>query len=166
MVRAGKRNLITDVEGLKIGQAEDEETARSGVTVLLADAPSAAAVDVRRCAGTRDLEALDPVSLVDGVDAIVLSGGSHSGSMQQVGSFCRQQGAAFGSPGAPPVPIVPGAIVFDLANGGKDKGEQPYRALGRAARKVRRTILRSAMRVPVLAPRRALTKAASAARRR
>ncbi len=138
MVRPGKRNLITDVEGLKIGQAEDE-AARSGVTVLLADAPSAAAVDVRGGApGTRDIEALDPVSLVDGVDAIVLSGGSAFGldAAGGVMAFLSAAGRGFRiAPGAPPVPIVPGAIVFDLANGGdKDWGETPpYRALGRAA---------------------------------
>jgi L-aminopeptidase/D-esterase-like protein len=138
MVRPGKRNLITDVEGLKIGQAGDM-TVRTGVTVLLADAPSPAAVDVRGGApGTRDIEGLDPVSLVDGVDAIVLSGGSAYGldAAGGVQSFLARQGRGFRiALGAPAVPIVPAAIVFDLANGGdKAWGEMPpYRALGRAA---------------------------------
>jgi L-aminopeptidase/D-esterase-like protein len=136
--RPGPRNLITDVEGLKIGQAEDD-AARSGVTVLLADVPSAAAVDVRGGApGTRDIEALDPVSLVDGVDAIVLSGGSAFGldAAGGVMAFLSAAGRGFRiAPNAPPVPIVPGAIIFDLANGGdKNWGENPpFRALGRTA---------------------------------
>ena len=138
MVRPGKRNLITDVEGLKIGQAEDARV-RTGVTVLLPDAQSPAAVDMRGGApGTRDLEALDPVSLVDGVHGIVLSGGSVFGldAPGGVTSFLSASGQGLRlAPGAPPVPVVPGAIVFDLSNGGdKDWGETPpYRALGRAA---------------------------------
>jgi len=138
MVRAGKRNLITDVAGLKIGQAEDAKV-RSGVTVLLADAPVAAAVDVRGGApGTRDTDGLDPVSLVDGVDALVLSGGSAFGldAPSGVQSYLRAKGRGFRiALGAPLVPIVPGAILFDLANGGdKNWGEMPpYRALGLAA---------------------------------
>ncbi|HEY1629679.1 MAG TPA: P1 family peptidase [Rhizomicrobium sp.] len=138
MVRPGKRNLITDVEGLKIGQAEDA-AARTGVTVLIADAPAPAVADVRGGApGTRDIEGLDPVSLVDGVDAIALSGGSAFGldAASGVQSFLAGQGRGFRiAPGAPPVPIVPGAIVFDLVNGG-DKGwgeTPPYRALGKMA---------------------------------
>jgi L-aminopeptidase/D-esterase-like protein len=138
MVRPGKRNLITDVEGLKIGQAEDAKV-RSGVTVLIADAPSPCVADVRGGApGTRDIEGLDPVSLVDGIDAIALSGGSAFGldAASGVQSYLAAQGRGFRiGPGAPPVPIVPGAIIFDLANGGdKDWGEMPpYRALAKAA---------------------------------
>lgn len=135
MVRPGKRNLITDVAGLKVGQADDARV-RSGVTVLLADAPAVAAVDVRGGApGTRDLEALDPLSVVDSVDAVVLSGGSAFGldAPSGVQSWLRARGRGFSvAPGLPPVPIVPGAIIFDLANGGdKDWGDvPPYRALG------------------------------------
>jgi L-aminopeptidase/D-esterase-like protein len=138
MVRPGKRNLITDVEGLKIGQAEDARV-RTGVTVLLPDTPSPAAVDMRGGApGTRDLEALDPVSLVDGVHGIVLSGGSVFGLDAPGGAIAFLSASGQGlrlAPSAPPVPVVPGAIVFDLSNGGdKDWGETPpYRALGRTA---------------------------------
>ena len=136
--RPGPRNLITDVSGLRIGQAEDAQ-ARTGVTVLLPDAPSPAAVDMRGGApGTRDIEALDPVSLVDGVHAIVLSGGSVFGLDAPGGviGFLSAEGRGLRlAPGAPAVPVVPGAIVFDLANGGdKNWGETPpYRALGRQA---------------------------------
>ncbi len=111
----------------------------TGTTVLLADAPSAAVADVRGGApGTRDVEGLDPVTLVEGVDAIVLSGGSAFGldAPSGVQSFLREQGRGFQiGPGAPLVPIVSGAILFDLANGGnKEWGDMPpYRALGRRA---------------------------------
>ena len=138
MIRKGPRNLITDVAGLAVGQAEDVGV-RTGVTVLLCDEPAAAAADVRGGApGTRDVEALDPVSLVGGVDAIVLSGGSAFGldAPSGVQAWLRARGRGFQiAPGAPRVPIVSGAILFDLANGGnKEWGEMPpYRALGKAA---------------------------------
>ena len=138
MIRKGVRNLITDVAGLRVGQAEDV-AARTGVTVLLCDEPAAAAADVRGGApGTRDVEALDPVSLVEGVDAVVLSGGSAFGldAPSGVQAWLRARGRGFQIvPGAPRVPIVSGAVLFDLANGGKKEwGEMPpYRALGKAA---------------------------------
>ncbi len=138
MVRPGARNLITDVAGLRVGQAEDERV-RTGVTVLLGDAPVTAVVDVRGGApGTRDTEALDPVNLAGAADAIVLSGGSVFGLDAPAGvtAWLRAQGRGFEiRPGAPRVPIVPGAILFDLVNGGdKNWGEEtPYRALGMRA---------------------------------
>jgi L-aminopeptidase/D-esterase-like protein len=138
MIRKGVRNLIIDVAGLRVGQAEDI-AARTGVTVLLCDEPAAAAADVRGGApGTRDVAALDPVTLVEGVDAIVLSGGSAFGldAPSGVQTWLRAQGRGFQiAPGAPRVPIVSGAILFDLANGGnKEWGEvPPYGALGKAA---------------------------------
>ncbi len=138
MARAGARNLITDVEGLRVGGAEDAR-ARSGVTVVLADAPMVAVADLRGGApGTRETDVLDPANLVGQADAIVLSGGSAfgldapSGVMQRL----REMGRGFEvAPGAPRVPIVPGAILFDLLNGGdKDWGaEPPYRRLAMQA---------------------------------
>ena len=134
----GPRNLITDVPGLLVGQAEDARV-RSGVTVLLGEAPFAVTADIRGGApGTRDVEALEPVSLVEAIDAICLSGGSAFGldAPGGVQSFLKSRGRGFQiAPGAPLVPVVSGAILFDLANGGdKDWGETPpYRALGRAA---------------------------------
>ncbi len=138
MIAKGKCNLITDVSGLRIGNAEDRDI-RTGVTVLIADEPAAAAVDVRGGApGTRDTVALDPVSLVDGVDALVLSGGSAFGLDAAAGvqAYLKALGRGFEiAPGLPRVPIVSGAILFDLANGGnKEWGEEPpYRLLGRRA---------------------------------
>jgi L-aminopeptidase/D-esterase-like protein len=138
MVRAGARNLITDVAGIRVGLAEDARM-RTGVTVLLADNPMSAVCDIRGGApGTRDVATLDAISLVGQADAIVLSGGSAFGLDAPAGvtSVLRAQGRGFEIvPGAPRVPIVPGAILFDLVNGGeKDWGEEsPYRALGAAA---------------------------------
>src|SRR3954463_12398906 len=135
MVKAGTRNLITDVAGLKIGNAEDAR-ARTGVTVLLLDQASPAVADVRGGApGTRDVEGLDPVSVVEGVDAITLSGGSTFGNDAPSGvqAWLKARGRGFEiRPGAPRVPIVPGAILFDLARGGEKNGGElpPYRELG------------------------------------
>ncbi|HEY2445046.1 MAG TPA: P1 family peptidase [Rhizomicrobium sp.] len=138
MTRPGKRNLITDVAGLTVGQAEDV-AARSGVTVILADREVTAAVDVRGGApGTIGTDTLDPVNLVAAVDAVALSGGSSygleaaSGAMAWLGM--RGRGFRF-APDVPAAPIVPGAIIFDLANGGnKNWGlTPPYRALAVAA---------------------------------
>ncbi|HXP76493.1 MAG TPA: P1 family peptidase [Stellaceae bacterium] len=136
MLQPGPLNLITDVEGIQVGNAEDER-ARTGTTVVLPDAPSLAAVDVRGGApGTRETDALDPTCLVDHVDAIVLSGGSAFGleAASAVTNWLAARGRGF-AVGSAVVPIVPAAILFDLLNGGaKDWGERPpYAALGRAA---------------------------------
>lgn len=138
MAGSGKRNLITDVSGLKVGQAEDAAV-RTGVTVLMAEEPATAVVDVRGGApGTRDTEALSPINLVGRIDAITLAGGSVFGldAPSGVTSVLRAQGKGFRiAPGAPLVPIAPGAILFDLMNGGdKNWGEvSPYRDLGAKA---------------------------------
>jgi L-aminopeptidase/D-esterase-like protein len=138
MVGPAPRNLITDVAGLRVGNAEDERI-RTGTTVVIADSLVTAVVDVRGGApGTRDTEALDPVSLDGGADAIVLSGGSVFGLDAPAGvtSHLRSEGRGFQfAPGGPRMPIVPGAILFDLVNGGdKEWGEEtPYRQLGLAA---------------------------------
>jgi L-aminopeptidase/D-esterase-like protein len=140
--RPGPRNLITDVDGLMVGQAEDPR-ARTGVSVILPDTSAVAACDVRGGGpGTRETDALAPENLVDAVDALVLSGGSVYGlaAADGVATWLGAHGRGFGlstSPGAPPSPIVPAAILYDLANGG-DKAwgmEPPYRALGVAAAK-------------------------------
>jgi len=134
--RPGPRNLITDVEGVLVGNAEDGRV-RTGVTVVLPEAPGVAAVDVRGGApGTRETDALDPTCLVDRVDAIVLSGGSAFGleAASAVMNWLAAKGRGFRVADAV-VPIVPAAILFDLLNGGdKAWGERPpYAGLGRAA---------------------------------
>ena len=134
-MRVGTRNLITDVAGLKVGQAEDVAL-RSGVTVLTADRPLVAAVSVMGGApGTRETDLLAPDRLVPGVDALVLAGGSAFGleACSGVAEGLRAAGRGF-AVGDQRVPIVPGAILFDLLNGGaKDWAENPYPALGRRA---------------------------------
>src|SRR5690606_25644477 len=126
--------------GLKVGQAQDEAT-RTGVTVILPDEAAVCACDVRGGGpGTRETDALAPENLVEAVHAVVLSGGSVYGLAAAdgvaAGLGARGRGYSFpGRTGAPPAPVVPAAILFDLANGGdKAWGEAPpYRELGRAA---------------------------------
>ena len=130
------RNLITDVPGLWSATPHDAKLA-SGTTAIVFDEPAVASVDVRGGApGTRDTELLPPEETVERVDAIVLSGGSAFGldAPGGVQAWLREQGRGFAI-GAVRVPIVPGAIVFDLLNGGdKDWGRfPPYRDLGYAA---------------------------------
>ncbi|MDB5480793.1 MAG: dmpA [Caulobacteraceae bacterium] len=136
----GARNLITDVPGLRVGQATDDR-ARSGVTVILPDDRAVCAVDVRGGGpGTRETDALAPETLVEAVDAVVLSGGSVYGlaAADGVAAWLGAQGRGYGlvvAPGVPRSPVVPAAILYDLANGG-DKGwglDPPYRGLGIAA---------------------------------
>lgn len=140
-MRPGPRNLITDIAGLRVGNAADP-VLKSGVTVLTADRPFAASVMVMGGApGTRDTDLLAPDKLVAEVDALVLSGGSAFGlaACDGVMAGLRADGRGF-AVGEARVPIVPGAIVFDLLNGG-DKGwtENPYPALGLSAYAAART---------------------------
>lgn len=131
----GPRNLITDVPGFKVGNAEDHKI-KTGVTVFTADAPFTAAVNVMGGApGTRDTECLAPDKLVREVDALVLSGGSAFGLDASGGVLSRLAAAGRGlSFGQATVPLAPGAILFDLMNGGdKNWDRPPYWDLGAAA---------------------------------
>lgn len=134
-VSKGARNLITDVAGLKVGNAQDDRL-KSGSTVLTADKPFTASVHVMGGApGTRETDLLAPDRTVTQVDAIVLSGGSGFGldAGSGVADALREMGRGYAI-GDMHVPIVPGAIIFDLINGGqKNWTENPYRALGRDA---------------------------------
>jgi L-aminopeptidase/D-esterase-like protein len=130
------RNLITDVPGILVGNAHDARLA-SGATALVFQQPAVASVDVRGGGpGTRESALLDPEQTVQGIDAIVLAGGSAFGldAASGVQAWLREQGRGFAVRTAR-VPIVPGAILFDLLNGGnKDwKRFPPYRELGYAA---------------------------------
>ncbi|HWC94629.1 MAG TPA: P1 family peptidase [Pseudolabrys sp.] len=132
------RNLITDIPGLGVGHAEDAALG-SGTTVVVFDAPVVASIDIRGGGpGTRETALLDPAQTVEGVDAIVLSGGSAFGldAASGVQAYLREQGRGFAVREAR-VPIVPGAILFDLLSGGnKDWGRYPpYRELGYDAAK-------------------------------
>jgi D-aminopeptidase len=127
------RNLITDVPDVLVGHAHDASLA-SGVTAIVFDAPAVGSIDVRGGGpGTRETALLDPAQTVQGIDAIALSGGSAFGldAASGVQAWLREQGRGFAVRSAR-VPIVPGAILFDLLNGGdKDWGRfPPYRDLG------------------------------------
>ncbi len=134
-MRRGVRNTIADVAGLMVGSAEDT-VLRSGCTVMLGERPFVAGVSVMGGApGTRETDLLAPERLVQEVDALVLSGGSAFGldACSGVADGLRAMGRGF-VVGDQRVPIVPGAILFDLLNGG-DKGwpRNPYHDLGLAA---------------------------------
>ena len=135
--KPGPRNLITDVPGLKVGQAQDD-TVKTGVNVLVGDAPFTCGVHVMGGApGTRETDLLAPDKTVEQVDALVLSGGSAFGldAASGVADGLRTMGRGF-AVGDQRVPIVPGAIIFDLLNGGnKDWPENPYKRLGQKALK-------------------------------
>lgn len=136
MIRPGARNGLTDVAGLAVGNAEDHRV-RTGVTVVLAEAPCLAAADVRGgAAAVIGPESLVPGGLIDRVDAIFLSGGSSFGLACQSGlmGWLAAQERGFGDWGAT-IPIVAGAILFDLLNGGEKAWgmESPYPALAVAA---------------------------------
>jgi D-aminopeptidase len=135
-VKLVPRNLLTDIPGIQVGHAGDARAA-TGVTAVLFDDPVVAAVDVRGAGpGTRETDLLDPARTVAAVDAIVLSGGSAFGldAASGVQAFLRETGRGY-AVGPARVPIVPGAILFDLLNGGdKDWGRYPpYRELAYTA---------------------------------
>lgn len=136
----GPLNGICDVAGLSLGCAGDA-TIRTGVTVILADRQIPAGVFVGGGGpGARETHVLDPKNLVGRLDAVVLSGGSVYGLAAADGVTAalgaRQRGFRLpGASGVPTAPIVAGAILYDLANGGdKNWGDTPpYARLGRIA---------------------------------
>ena len=134
-MRPGSRNLITDVPGLRVGNAQDQGL-KSGVTVLTGDRPFVASYAVMGGApGTRETDLLEPDRLVQAVDALVLSGGSAFGLDAASGVMAGLHGMGRGfEVGDARVPLVPAAILFDLLNGGNKNWERnPYPALGLAA---------------------------------
>lgn len=134
-MQPGPTNSLCDIAGLRVGNAQDD-TLKSGTTVVVGDAPFTASVAVMGGApGTRETDLLAPDKSVAEVDALVLSGGSAYGldACSGVVDGLRSDGRGFRIADAL-IPLVPGAILFDLLNGGdKDWGQNPYRALGLAA---------------------------------
>jgi L-aminopeptidase/D-esterase-like protein len=133
MFRHGPRNLITDVDGLLVGNADDARL-KSGVTAVICEEPAVASYQILGGApGTRETDLLEPHNSVQAINAVVLSGGSAFGldAASGVQAALREQGIGF-EVGGYRVPIVPSAILFDLRNGGdKDWGRYPpYRELG------------------------------------
>jgi L-aminopeptidase/D-esterase-like protein len=109
---------ICDVPGLRVGHAQDE-VARTGCTVILPDRPAVAGVDVRGSApGSREIEALKPVRLVQEIHGILLTGGSAFGldATGGVQKYLEERGIGYDVQVAR-VPIVPTAVIFDLAVG-------------------------------------------------
>lgn len=126
-------NLLTDVPGLRVGHSQDEKLA-SGVTCVLFDEPAVASISIQGGApGVRDGALLEADKSVEKVNGLVLSGGSAFGldAMGGAQGFLREQRQGFRIAGVM-VPIVPGAIIFDLSNGGdKNWGRRPpYWELG------------------------------------
>src|ERR1700684_3533227 len=129
-------NLLTDIAGARVGHADDAALA-SGVTAVIFDSPVVAAIDVRGGGpGTREGALLDVANTVERIDGIALSGGSAFGLEAGGGvqAWLAEQGRGFVARGAV-IPIVPGAICFDLLNGGNKKWGRfaPYRDLGYTA---------------------------------
>jgi L-aminopeptidase/D-esterase-like protein len=130
------KNLLTDISGVHVGHAHDAGLA-SGVTAILFDSPAIASIDVRGGGpGTREDAALKPESTVEAIDGLALSGGSALGldAAGGVQAWLAEQGRGFRVREAV-IPIVPGAICFDLLNGGNKAWGRfpPYRDLGYAA---------------------------------
>src|ERR1700676_3405994 len=129
-------NLLTDIAGVRVGHADDAALA-SGVTAVIFDRPAVAAIDVRGGGpGTREGALLDLANTVEKIDAVALAGGSAFGLEAGGGvqAWLAEKGRGFAVRGAI-IPIVPGAICFDLLNGGNKQWGRfaPYRDLGYAA---------------------------------
>ncbi|HEY4602002.1 MAG TPA: P1 family peptidase [Cerasibacillus sp.] len=125
---------ITDVPGIKVGHMENTK-AMTGCSVVVVEKGAVCGVDVRGSApGTRETDLLDPINLVDKVHAITLSGGSAFGleAADGVMQYLEEQGIGF-DVGVAKVPIVPGAVLFDLAVG--DAEIRPDKAMGYQAAK-------------------------------
>jgi L-aminopeptidase/D-esterase-like protein len=113
---------LTDVAGLLVGHAEDP-IALTGCTVVLAEAGAVCGVDVRGGGpGTRETDLLSPLASVDRVHAIALCGGSAFGlgAAQGVVQYLYERGVGFDT-GVARVPIVPAAVIFDLAIGAANR---------------------------------------------
>src|SRR5437867_3407110 len=130
------KNLLTDISGVRVGHADDAALA-SGVTAVIFDKPAVASIDVRGGGpGTREEALLELQSIVEAIDGIALSGGSALGldAAGGVQAWLAERGRGLRVREAV-IPIVPGAICFDLLNGGNKAWGRfpPYRDLGYAA---------------------------------
>lgn len=128
-MRYDVKNSITDVRGIEVGHAQDEE-ALTGCTVILCRKGAVAGVDVRGGApGTRETDLLNPINLVQKVHAIVLAGGSAFGldAASGVMRYLEEKKIGFNT-GSARVPIVPSAILYDLSLGRADV--RPDSAMG------------------------------------
>ncbi|MDF9751065.1 P1 family peptidase [Arthrobacter sp. ES3-54] len=131
----GATGAITDVAGIRIGHVQKSDGGwLSGVTVILPPPGTVGSVDVRGGGpATHETDSLDPTTLSQTVDAVVLTGGSAFGLAAAGGAmrWCEENGRGFPVPGGL-VPIVPAAAIFDLGRGG-DFSARPGEAMGYAA---------------------------------
>jgi L-aminopeptidase/D-esterase-like protein len=112
------RQSITDVPGIRVGQAQNDQ-ALTGCTVILCEGGAVGGVDQRGGApGTRETDAIRPMHLVSHVHAVLLTGGSAFGldAAGGVMRYLEEKGVGFNT-GVARVPIVPAAVLFDLALG-------------------------------------------------
>ncbi len=136
MWHKGENNDPVDIAGVRVGHASDGN-AKTGASVVLFDSPATASVSILgQAPGTRETELLDPSRTVEKIDAFVLSGGSAFGlaAAEPIVAELAKAGRGFQA-GPARVPIVPAAILFDLANGGKKPADLQalYRTLGQTA---------------------------------
>ena len=131
----GATGAITDVAGIRVGHVQKSDDGwLSGVTVVLPPPGTVGSVDVRGGGpATHETDSLDPTTLSQTVDAVVLTGGSAFGLAAARGAqrWCEENGRGFAVPGGL-VPIVPAAAIFDLGRGG-DFSARPGEAMGYAA---------------------------------
>ena len=126
-----KRNIL-DIKGIRVGQAENP-TAKTGVSVVLAETGAICGVDVRGAGpGTRETDLLNPINTVEKVHAVVLAGGSAFGleAASGVMNWLEKRGIGF-DVGVTSVPIVPSAVLFDLEYG--DAFVRPDKEMGMQA---------------------------------
>ena len=119
MTKPGKKNGLTDIEGILVGNYTDKQ-AVSGVTVVVCPQGAVAGVDVRGSApGTRETDVLTPHNLVDQVQAVVLTGGSVFGlsACDGVTRWLAEEGYGFPLDQGYVAPIVPAAVLYDLGRG-------------------------------------------------
>lgn len=136
MWHKGKTNGPADIADVRVGHASDAK-AKTGTSVIVFDVPATASVCVLgQAPGTRETELLDPSRTVEKIDALVLSGGSAFGlaAAEPVMAELAKAGRGFQA-GPARVPIVPAAILFDLANSGEKPNDLQvlYRKLGSKA---------------------------------
>lgn len=117
MARPGSRNLITDIEGIRVGQAEDARVG-TGVTVIVPDWPALSAICVAGGGpGTRESDVLSAGRLVsDSIDAICLSGGSAFGLAAADGVMAglKAQGKGFALVPRAGVPATPSSRLLSF----------------------------------------------------
>ena len=149
----GATGAITDVAGIRVGHVQKSGDGwLSGVTVVLPPPGTVGSVDVRGGGpATHETDSLDPTTLSQTVDAVVLTGGSAFGLAAAGGAmrWCEENGRGFPVPGGL-VPIVPAAAIFDLGRGG-DFSARPGRGDGLRGDGRRRRAAGSAWRFAVMA---------------